>query len=95
MAKHSTMEVHMNTRQRKTIEMFEAALTTVLKEDQEQHTAFLSTKQAAAYLSVGRTFLWQLTTKAGLKSYVLGKRRLYKREDLDFYVKMTSEAQNE
>lgn len=83
----------MNSRQRKTIEMFESAIT-ALKEEPEK-TGFLGTKEACVYLNIKRTFLWQLTTKAGLKSYVLGKRRLYKREDLDCYVKMTSEAQNE
>lgn len=74
----------MNTSQQKAFELFGAAMT-ALKEEPERNTGYLNTKQACEHLNIGRTFLWKLT-KAGLKSYVLGRRKLYKKEDLNQYV---------
>lgn len=79
----------MNTSQQKAFELFGAAMT-ALKAEPEK-TGYIGTREACAYLNIERTFLWMLNKKGLIKSYVLGKRRLYKREDLDCCVQARSE----
>ncbi len=63
-----------------------AALKGTEVENVKNVSGFLGTKQACAYLGgVGRTYLWQLT-RNGLKVHRLGKRRLFKPEELSEFV---------
>ncbi len=62
------------------------ALKGVEAENGKNVSGYLGTKQACTYLGgIGRTYLWKLT-QSGLKVHRLGKRRLFKPEELSDFV---------
>lgn len=48
--------------------------------------ALLSREEAASYLAIGLAFLAELTASGDVRSLKIGRRRLYRRNDLDDWV---------
>ena len=73
-------------------EKLDAALAALNGENEQDKgsAGFISEKQARAHLGgISRTNLWRWT-KNGLKSYRVGRRKLFKAIDLDTFVETQS-----
>jgi hypothetical protein len=63
-----------------------AALRGTEVENMKNVSGYLGTRQACAFLGgIGRTYLWKLT-QSGLRVHRLGKRKLFKPEELSEFV---------
>ena len=51
--------------------------------DLQEAPAGLSVEDAAAYIGVGQTLMWDLVLKGEVKSVKIGRRRIIRRDTLD------------